>query len=343
MNEWVEFVRDSQQRFAMPIMTHPGIELIGKKIKDAVTDGEIQFQAVKAIHDTYPTAAATMMMDLTVEAEAFGAAVNFADDEIPTVAGRLASDRNSIEELKIPSLDRARVPQYLKAAKLAAASIPDRPVFAGCIGPFSLAARLFGLSDIMTALYLEPDGIKSLLDKCSAFLLEYACKFKSLGLDGIIMAEPAAGLLSPKMCDEFSSHYIKPIVDGVQDDQFLFILHNCGNKGHVTQSMISTGAGGLHFGNAINLVKTLRELPAEVLAMGNLDPAGIFKLAGPDMVFSATTELLRNTSGCKNFVISSGCDLPPKIPAQNVASFFEAVDVFNRNERTGMAAVTYAR
>ena len=332
MNEWIELIRDSNRRLAMPIMTHPGIDLIGKKTRDAVTDGEVQFRAIKAIQNKYPTAAATMMMDLTVEAEAFGSAINFADDETPTVTRRLVSDGNSIEELKIPSLNNARVPQYLKAAKLAADSITDRPVFAGCIGPFSLAGRLFDMSEIMTALYLEPDAIKSLLKKCSAFLLDYVREFKSQGSDGIIMAEPAAGLLSSEMCDEFSSSYIKQIVDEVQDNRFLFILHNCGDKGQVTQSMVSTGAGGLHFGNAINIVKTLKELPVDVLVMGNLDPVGVFKMAGPEKVFDATTELLWQASGGKNFVISSGCDLPPKVPAKNVEAFFEAVDAFNRKK-----------
>lgn len=53
--------------------------------------------------------------------------------------------------------------------------------------------------------------------------------FKLAGSNGIIIAEPATGLLSPAQCDEFSSQYVKRIVEAVQDDYFLVILHNCGN------------------------------------------------------------------------------------------------------------------
>jgi len=329
MNKWVESVLKSNKRFAIPIMTHPGIDFIDKKILDAVTDGEIQFQAIKAIQERYSPDAATMIMDLTVEAEAFGCTINFPDNEIPTVAERLVGDRESIEKLNIPKLKSARIPQYLKAAKLAVENITDKPVFAGCIGPFSLAGRLFDLSEIMTALYIEPDVIKLLLKKCTAFLLKYIHEIEKLGANGIVMAEPAAGLLSLEMCDEFSSCYIKQIVDEVQEEDFLFILHNCGNTGQVTQSMISTGAGGLHFGNKIDIIETLKEVPAGILVMGNLDPVGVFKMGKPEEIYKETTALLHKTAGYKNFVISSGCDTPPDVPNGNIEAFFEAVKTFN--------------
>ncbi|HGE71262.1 TPA: methylcobamide--CoM methyltransferase [Candidatus Poribacteria bacterium] len=310
-------------------MTHPGIDFIGKKTIDAVTDGEVQFQAIKAIQDIYYPDAATMIMDLTVEAEAFGCTINFAYNEIPTVAERLVSDRESIEKLRIPTLKTARLPEYLKAVKLAVENITDKPVFAGCIGPFSLAGRLFDLSEIMTTLYIEPDIVKLLLKRCSAFLLKYVHEMKNLGANGIIMAEPAAGLLSKEMCDEFSSFYIKPIVDKVQDDNFLFILHNCGNTGKVTESMIFTGAGGLHFGNKIDMIEVLKEVPPGILVMGNLDPVGVFKMGKPEEVFNATIELLHQTSRYRNFVISSGCDTPPGVPTENIEAFFKAVNSLN--------------
>lgn len=61
----------------------------------------------------------------------------FKENEVPNVIGRLVSDRTSIEALEIPSLETARVPQYLEANRLAAEYITDKPVFGGCIGPFS--------------------------------------------------------------------------------------------------------------------------------------------------------------------------------------------------------------
>ena len=68
---------------------------------------------------------------------------------------------------------------------------------------------------------LEPEVIHILLEKITGFLIDYALAFKEAGANGIIIAEPAAGLLSPVLCEEFSSKYVQRIVEEVQDDYFM--------------------------------------------------------------------------------------------------------------------------
>ena len=330
MKKWIEQVMASEKRIALPIMTHPGIEYIGKTVREAVTDGEVHFAAIKALAERFPSAASTVIMDLTVEAEAFGAPILIADEEIPTVTGRLVSDAASVEALQVPSLEAGRVPEYLKANRLAAAQITDRPVLAGCIGPFSLAGRLYDMSEIMVAIYLEPDVIMALLDKCTAFLIDYCKALKATGVAGVVMAEPAAGLLSNEDHQMYATPYIKQIVDAVQDDDFTVILHNCGNTGQCTGAMVETGAAAMHFGNLVDIPQALTEVPSDILVMGNLDPVVVMQQATPEEVAAATTDLLEKTRGAKNFVISTGCDLPPAVPEANRTAFFAAVEAFNQ-------------
>lgn len=329
MTDWIKNILQAKQRVALPIMTHPGIERIGKHVIDAVTDGEIHYQAIKSIADEYNTGACTVIMDLTVEAEAFGAQIDFAQDEVPNVVGRLVHDQDSVNALTIPDLTKGRVPEYLKANELAVKNITDRPILAGCIGPYSLAGRLYDMSEIMIAIYIEPDVIHTLLEKCTTFIQNYCARLKEIGVHGVIMAEPAAGLLSDEDCQQFSTDYIHRIVDKLQDDNFSIILHNCGNKGQCTQAMINSGAAGLHFGNAINMKEALEQCPSDILVMGNLDPVGILKQATPEAVYAATTDLLMKTKQYNNFVISSGCDMPPHTPQNNINAFFEAVNRYN--------------
>lgn len=329
MRAWIQSVLTSEQRMALPIMTHPGIEITGKTVKDLVTDGQTHFESIKALDDMFPALAVTMAMDLTVEAEAFGAQIVFYQNEIPSVTGRLVSDMDSVSKLAVPSLQEGRIPQYLLASKLAAQNI-NKPVFSGCIGPYSLAGRLFDLSEIMTACFLEPETIMALLDKCTSFLIDYCNGLKQQGVSGVIMAEPAAGLLSGDLCDEFSSKYVKQIVDAVQDDNFMLILHNCGNTGECTKSMISTGAWGYHFGNAMDMKTALEECPSDVLVMGNIDPTGCFKMGTPELMYETVTRLLNETSPYHNFVLSSGCDTPPGSSLDNIRAFYKALDNYNQ-------------
>lgn len=326
---WIKSLIESGRLAAMPIMTHPGIELLGRRVLDAVTDGRVHFEAIEALNERFPqSAGCTVIMDLTVEAEAFGASLHFADDEVPSVVGRLVSNLDEVKALEVPSLDAARVPEYLRANRLAAERI-DKPVFAGCIGPYSLAGRLFDMTEIMMGIYTEPETVNLLLEKCTEFIRNYCLALRECGVAGVIMAEPAAGLLPNEECMQYSSVYVKRIVEAVQDDSFVVILHNCGNTGHCTQAMVATGAKAYHFGNKIDMLDALRECPADVLVMGNLDPVEIFRNATPQQTASATRDLLNRAAGYPNFVISSGCDTPPQVPFENIEAFYKTVEEFN--------------
>lgn len=329
MNKFAKQLLDSEKRIAIPIMTHPGIEAIGKRVIDAVTDGDVHYQAIRNVTETYDTAACTVIMDLTVEAEAFGCTISMPEHEVPSVTGRLVYDAETVDKLQIPSLSAGRVPEYLKANRLAIENIQDKPVLSGCIGPFSLAGRLYDMSEIMVGIYIEPEVIQALLEKCTTFILHYCQELKRLGATGVIMAEPAAGLLSDEDCMNYSTVYVKRIVEAVQDDDFIVILHNCGNRGQCTSAMIASEAAALHFGNAVDMVATLEQCPSDLVIMGNIDPVGVLKQASAKEVYRQTMDLLEKTAGYRNFVLSSGCDMPPLVPDANIRAFYQAVTDFN--------------
>lgn len=330
MSGWMRSLIENEKVAAVPIMTHPGIELIGETVFKAVSDGDVHHKAIVALAEKYPTAAATVIMDLTVEAEAFGARISFPENEVPAVIGHMLNNAEDIRQLEIPSLKAGRIPQYLKANLLAARTIKDRPVFGGCIGPFSLAGRLYDMSEIMMLIYQDPESAHVLLEKCTEYILRYCKALKATGVNGVVMAEPAAGLMSDEDCERFSSVYVKRIVDAVQDDYFTVILHNCGNTGHCTRAMAATGAYAYHFGNKCDMAQVIRDIPESALAMGNLDPVSMFKEASPAEMREATRSLLERMKGHRNFVLSSGCDTPPHTPAANIDAFFETLEEYNR-------------
>lgn len=329
MAKWMQDIIASKDVAAIPVMTHPGIEITGDTVRKAVSDGQAHCNAIVALAKKYPTAAATVIMDLTVEAEAFGAEIAFPENAVPAVVGHLLHSADDIRAVKVPSLRAGRVPQYLKANLLAARTITDRPVIAGCIGPFSLAGRLYDMSEIMMLIYQDPEAAHLLLRKCTEFILRYCKAIKETGVNGVLIAEPAAGLMSNDDCKRFSSDYVKYIVDNVQDDFFSVILHNCGNTGHCTEAMTATGAAGYHFGNKCDMEKVIRDVPPTALAMGNLDPVTVFKDSTPEEMRESTAALLDKMKQYPNFVLSSGCDTPPHTPMENIDAFFEELHTHN--------------
>ena len=330
MRQWVADVIRRKEVTALPVMTHPGIEQNGNTVREAVSSGRVHYEAVMTLTKRFPSVAAATIMDLTTEAEAFGAGIAFSDIAVPAVSSRLLPDVDSIYQLHVPSLRAGRIPQYLKANLLAARAINDRPLLAGCIGPFSLAGRLYDMSEIMVLIYEHPDAAHTLLTKCTDFILKYCQALKLTGANGVMMAEPAAGLMSNDDCKTFSSQYVKRIVDSVQDDNFIVVLHNCGNTGHCTEAMVATGAAAYHFGNKCRMEEVIRDVPPTALAMGNIDPVSVFKDGTPDEMRHAVADLLEKMKAYPNFVLSSGCDTPPHTPLSNVEAFFEALQDYNR-------------
>jgi uroporphyrinogen decarboxylase len=343
MDQWIADILDSPQRVALPIMTYPALPLAGLAVRQVVSDGQAQFACIKALAGRFPLAAALTIMDLSVEAEAFGSPIKFSADEVPTVTARIIDGPDRAQALPIPPIGAGRTAAYLLAASLASAHFSSIPVLAGQIGPFSLVARLLGMTEVMMALMLNPDMVHLLLDKATRFLADYARAFKAVGAGGVIIAEPAAGLLSPEQCQEFSSSYVRRIVEAVQDENFIVILHNCGRTTNLVPSLLSTGARGFHFGNAVQMTDILPQVPEDVLAFGNLDPSGVFRSATPHTVKAKTLELLRQTTGSPNFVLSSGCDIPPGTPLANIDAFYAALGEFNAStERQAAPSAVYA-
>ena len=66
MNGWAQSLIASPRRVAIPVMTHPGIELCGYTVRQAVSDGAIHAQAIRKLNEVYP-AAATIFQKLMMK------------------------------------------------------------------------------------------------------------------------------------------------------------------------------------------------------------------------------------------------------------------------------------
>ncbi|MCI9335957.1 MAG: methyltransferase [Lachnospiraceae bacterium] len=326
MRKWLEEQCTAPVKKAMPILSFPAVQLLGISVKELISDSDRQAEGMQLVAQRTDAAAAVSLMDLSVEAECFGSTIRVSDQEVPTVTGRIVQSEEDAQALEIPPVGSARSGLYVDAIKKAAELIMDRPVFAGAIGPFSLAARLLDVTEIMVECYDEPDMVHLVLKKATAFLTEYCRAYRDAGANGIVLAEPVTGLLSPALAREFSTPYVKRLVEAVQDDYFAVIYHNCGNNTiQMIDSILETGAAAYHFGNAIHMAQMLPHIPAGTVAMGNVDPAGEFCHGTPQSIRKATLQVMEQCCSYPNFVISSGCDIPPMSKWENIDAFFAAV------------------
>lgn len=329
MMEWRSALMGSGVKKPIPILSFPSVSLMGISVRELIADADTQAEGMVRVAERCAAGAALSMMDLSVEAEAFGCNIRFSDNEVPTVIGSMIEEPEQADALRVPSVGEGRTGRYVEAIGKAKSRITDRPVLAGIIGPFSLAARFTGVSEAMIHCFEEPEMMETLLGKATEFIIAYARAYRDMGADGVVMAEPAAGLLSPGLMEEFSTPYAKRIVEAVQREDFALVYHNCGSTvTHAADQIASVGAAAYHFGNAIDLQTMLEKMPKDMPVLGNLDPSGVLCHGTPELVREKTRKLLETCGGYDNFILSTGCDVPPATPWENIDAFFAAAGAF---------------
>ncbi|MDR1628604.1 MAG: uroporphyrinogen decarboxylase family protein [Oscillospiraceae bacterium] len=326
MKALVKQIAENKNR-PVPVLSFPSTQLLDISVKELIFSSEKQAEGMRAIVARCPVGASLNMMDLSVEAEAFGAPIKVSENEIPTVAAPIVAGEADIERLAVPEVGAGRTGIYLEGVRIAAGRIAAVPVFCGAIGPYSLAGRLMDMTELMMACFESPEAVSVLIEKCTRFIVSYIRAFRAAGAAGVVLAEPAAGLLSPDLCEAFSSRFVRRIVAETADEDFVFIYHNCGNTVPLAQSLIGVNADIYHFGNAVRMEDILPLFPCDKLVMGNLDPL-LLRTASPSEIRERTASLLKRCARYDNYMISTGCDVPHSAKWENIDAFFDAVTAF---------------
>jgi uroporphyrinogen decarboxylase len=308
-----------------PLALCPGAALTGVRVRQLVTDARAQFEAAAALHERLRLPIVITAMDPSAEAEAFGSQIYLLDREMPIVADRLIADVSGIDRLSIPAIGDKRTRVHLDAARLLT-SLTGHPLVLGMVmGPFSLAACLFGVGEATDLIDRNPDAMHRLLDKVTQFLIAYSRAFKDAGADGLIIVEPTAGFLPPSSLAAFSSAYVRQIQEAIETPGFELVLHNCAAQLKHLTAMLASGVTRLHVSNSTDIISALCTLPENIILCGNLDPIAVFVEGTPNVVSARTRALMDAATGAPNFVPSSGCDLPAETPLENLSAFVDTV------------------
>jgi len=327
MEKWLSEQIANKDKGALPLLSYPSIQLMFITVDELCYDANCQAIGMRLLADRYNMPIAGGYMDLSVEAEAFGANCVHKRDEIPTITGQLIETQEEADALKIPEVGDGRTGIAVEGIQKAKILIPERPVFANCCGPFSLAGRLMDVNEILLETLVDPDLVHTVVGKATEFIIKYIKAFKEAGADGLIMAEPLAGLLSPDLMQEFSTDYVKKIVAEVQDEEFIIMYHNCaGGMEKKIEQTIDTGCRMFHYGDGANMVEILKKMPKDVMILGNISPSSVFKADSSKQMAVSTQNLLVQCMTCDNFLISSGCDIPADTSIENIDTFFEVVE-----------------
>ncbi|MFP3897163.1 MAG: uroporphyrinogen decarboxylase family protein [Anaerolineales bacterium] len=317
----IDVVRAHEGRMVIPLMGFPGIQLNRSTLKQNTFNWGTQFSTLFALQQRFRPDGLFFFMDLSVEASALGLPVRFPLDETPSVENHPIKMEHDLAKLMNSDiLSDGRVAVYIETMRLMARYLD---VLKGgyVIGPFSLTGLLMGASEAAMATVMDPDLLHAVLSFASGVIGRYARALERAGADAITVLEPTASLLSPDHFRQFAAPYIKEIVATLDT---IPILHICGRTNHLIEAMIETGAKGLSLGPMVDFAEMIKEVPGDVVLLGNLDPVRVLNGRTPSGVYRATQELMRVMAPHDNFILSTGCDLPMDTPLENIHAMMDA-------------------
>lgn len=307
-------------RPVIPLLGSAGAKLTDTSLKQNAFNPVLHARSIQAVADRFEPDAVFLMMDLSLEAGALGLSVQYPLFQPPTVQDHPVRELEDLEGIrKVDILDDVRIQGYIKALRLLdkASDIPKGVYMSG---PFTLAGLLMGTSELAIATITEPDLVHSLVGFCEGICLRYAKALEDAGADIIAILEPTATLLSPESFRTFCRGYVQDIIRELSP---VSVLHVCGDASHLIKEMVATGADGLSLDAPVDLGQAAREVPPDVVVIGNIDPVRVIAQESPEGVSEATRELLDKMRPHENFILSTGCDIPYEAPLRNIDAFMK--------------------
>lgn len=307
-----------------PLLGYPGVALTGSTIRANLFDPALHRRTVRAYAERFAPDAVCYLMDLSVEAAALGLRVRYPEHESPTVEEhpvRCAADLAPFRGRRVLDDERAR--GFVEVMRGMKADLAGSGQLAGAyvVGPFTLAGLLMGATELAVATIDEPALVEAAVELAVEAVTPYAVALDEAGAELLIVLEPTATILSPSAFARFAAPALEALYAAVGAHP---ILHICGDTSRLIEAMSATGAEGLSLDGVVDLPAAAARVPADCVVIGNLDPVTVMVQQSPAGVAAAVNRLQEAMAGYPNFLLSTGCDLPPETPLANIESFMAA-------------------
>ena len=327
-HEVVKKANDEKRRLIAPLVGFPGLNLTGGTIKLAQQNYGEHFKVLKAIADTFEPDVIFPLMDLSVEANALGRYTVFPKGESATVVRDHFHFDELVNAQKINIAFDTRLNGYVETMKMMSVGLPSSIMRGAYVtGPYTLAALLMGADEAAIATVMRNDELHQLCDFTTSKIQDYVRLLIVSGAQLICVLEPSAVMLGPEQFEQFSGQYVRRICNSCDNAGIATVYHICGNSMHLVEKMAESGVDALSLDSpdaGINLPAAAKRTPQNVVIIGNVSPIGSILKGKPGDVENDVKQLLTAMKPYSNFVLSTGCDLPQEVPAENINAFMQA-------------------
>lgn len=195
-------------------------------------------------------------------------------------------------------------------------------------GPFTLAAQLYGVENLMRSIYRNGNFVKRIVEFAVRVIIRfYRPLLEERTIKLISIAEPAAAgnLISRKQFEEFALPAIKKFISWVYFQNGRVLLHICGNTEDRLDLIRDSQVDCFSIDSKVSLETAKEKLAGKVCLAGNIDPVNVLLKGSREEVEKVAERCLEIAGKNGGYILMPGCDLPPNVPEENIQAFLKKV------------------
>jgi len=262
---------------------------------------------------------------MTVEAEAFGAPIEFFDDKIkwPTAKRFIAQTPSDLKIPKDVSL-AGRVPVIAEAIRILKSEFEGKvPVNVFMVPPFTgISSYLVESVEFLKWLIRAPEKAQEFLDSTIDTYIEIAHVYEDAGADIITLHEMGASSdnISPKQFEAFAKPYLTKIIDELKAST---ILNVCGSTLLILDKMVECGANALAIEERTPISKA-REAVDKIKPgypiIGNISSFNTIHAGPPQKIREAVKGVIEDGVD----IVAPGCDFWLETPTNHIKALVDS-------------------
>ena len=314
----------------VPIV-HSGLaRMFGVPLGRFFTDAQVMAETIIRGYRTFGYDGVQLSLGVTAEPEALGARVRQPADGAPVLQERLLEDPANLNRLRdIDVLERGRFPMFRRAVERVVETIgKDALVVVTLRGPFLMAAQLRGVERVLMDTLTSPGLLAEVLDFTGEITLKCGLAFRETGAHAVVLGEATC---SPNFIPPATyrslvlDHHRRVVGELCQAGWSAVGVHICGNILPIFEDVLSTGVNLVDIDHQVSPAQVLKANRARAVLRGNLDPSAVFAFGTPEVIDRSTRELRRAVEGQGSWIYSSGCDISPGTPRENLERVVKAL------------------
>lgn len=302
-------------------------KLLHVPLRDYCCDGETLARCQLHALDYYQYDAIFAITDVSVEAEALGAKLEYRDHQYPFIRNYALDSLTNLSGIKMPNPRQdGRMPEILKSLRLMRREVGDETLVVGCVlGPTTLAAQLLGMEWALYGAADHPEAFANLLEFCTKAQIAYGNAQLDAGAHMVMIFDPCASMnvVPPQFFREMELPRILEMFNIFKKNGAIASWLNISGRAEgILQYYPQAGVDIASFDYNITSAIVQNLLP-QTCVNGNLKSLAFIE-EDPEKISQSARQLMQAFSARGGFVLSSGCEIPPEARIDNVKVFVEA-------------------